>query len=347
MRMKHLSILIHGIAAMMALALTVSPALGGRKMQRHAVLGEKRLAKARLITSNPEVVALVRQMLVAQNQLTLEGTMVSQTPQGTYTQYAILAGARSQRYDCLSPPANKGEVIVDNGRMRYHVAPSGKVDTTPSQMSARRVRVPQVMKEIRKGQLQVEAVGEGVVAGHTCEIVRITPPYAAEWYQYWIDPTNGAQLRIEQYAASGQRESETYFTDVTYNPSLKRGLFAAPHPTGIAPSASSSAPLPSIPTTAQAGFTVLQPSYLPPGFHFQSSTVTPRNGTMLVKLTYGNGLNALTLVETPDTKWEGRKADQIRNPRPDVVLTRRSGLVIVLVSSLDTGVLKNVISSVH
>jgi negative regulator of sigma E activity len=285
-------------------------------------------------------------MLQAQNQLVLEGTMVSQTPQGTFTQRAAIDGARAARYDCLSPAASRGEVIVDDGRARYHTTPAGRVDVLPSQMATRRVRVPQVLQEIRRGDLLVQAVGQDVVAGHVCDVVRIGPPYAAESYQYWIDPTNGAQLRIEQYDPTGGRVSATYFTDVTYNPPLDHHLFDAPRPAGSA-AAPRPAPLTALPTAAQAGFTVLQPAYLPAGFHFQSSTVTPQGGRMLVKLAYGNGMNALTLVETPDTRFQGPNAGLIRTPRPGVVLTRRAGLVIVLVGSLDAGILENVLNSVR
>lgn len=296
--------------------------------------------------SDPATVALIRKMLQAQNRLALEGTMVTQTAQGTFVQHAILDGARAQRYECQSPPANRGEVIVDNGRSRFHSTAAGTVDVQPSQMSARRVRVPQVMQEIRQHDLLVQRVGDGIVAGHDCVIVRVSPPYGADWYQYWIDPTNGAELRIEQYNAAGNRLSATYFTEVDYNPHLVPSMFA-PLQANAAPHASPTPSQPTLPTPAQAGFTVLQPGFLPPGFRFQSATVSTRNGKNLVKLAYGNGLDALTLVETADPRQQGPKAAQIRNPRPGVVITRRNGLVLVLVGSEAEAVLENVLNSVH
>ncbi len=341
MRLRHHpSLLLTALAALL-------PATGAGGAPRGARPFPPSRPAASARQTPPALLALVREMLQAQNRLALEGTMVSEMPQGTFVQYAVLDGAHAQRYDCQSPPANRGEVIVDNGRARYHTTPAGHVDVLPSQMAARRVRVSQVMQEVRRGNLLVQPLGQGIVAGHACTIIRIGSPDSVEYYQYWIDPSNGAQLRIEQYDDAGHRESATYFTDVTYNPPLDRRLFQAPVSAATPPAASRSAPLPTVPTAAQAGFAVLQPSTLPPGFHFQSATLVPRKGRILVKLTYGNGLNALTLVETPDLRPLGPRAGQIRNPRPGVVLTRRDGLVIVLVGSLDVGSLESVLNSVR
>jgi negative regulator of sigma E activity len=320
----------------------------------HAVFGLALLLAPLAAGAGPAVpqdkatAALVRKMLIAQKRLPLEGTMVTQTSLGTFVQYAILDGAHAQRYLCLSPAKNKGEVIIDNGHVRYHIYPDNKVVVLPSEMRERKVRVPQVMREIWHGNLFVKETGTGVIAGHSCVIVKIDPPYGADWYQYWIDPANGAQLRIEQYSSSGQELSATYFTNVVYNPKIDMHLFAPPQTQEAHPALPNDPPSsPTLPTVAQAGFVVLQPAYLPTGFHFQSSGLSLHNNKNLVKITYGNGLNALSLFETPMTGHGGPNAAKIKNPRPGVVITRRYGLVIVLVGSIDESQLEQVLNSVH
>ena len=86
-----------------------------------------------------------------------------------------------------------------------------------------------------------------------------------------------------------------------------------------------------------------QPSFLPAGFHFQSATVTSFRGKKLVALRYVNGLNVLSVFETPDN---GRGAIN-RSPRPDVLVARRGGLKFVLVCSLGKVVLESVLNSVR
>ena len=69
----------------------------------------------------------------------------------------------------------RGEEIVDNGRTYYHLLPrQNRVETQPSQVNSLRVRVPQVIQQIRRGELLVQWVGQDTVAGHPCGIVDVT-----------------------------------------------------------------------------------------------------------------------------------------------------------------------------
>ena len=98
-----------------------------------------------------------------------------------------------------------------------------------------------------------------------------------------------------------------------------------------------------MPTPAQVGFTVLQPAFLPHGFHFQSAAITKYQGKKVAALRYVNGLNVLSLFETPDN---GRGSVK-RFPRPGVLVARQGGLKIVLVSSLGRNKLEKVVNSLR
>ena len=297
-----------------------------------------------LSQSDPNAERLLRQMLVAENNLTLAGTQVTMVSGGATSEQRVLRnGARALRLDYDQPPQMRGEQIVDDGKTYFHFLPKqNKVETQASQVHSLRVRVPQVIQQVRQGQLLVQWVGQDTVAGHACAIVDVTTrggPTARQ--RFWIDPTNGAQLKIEQYNAADKLLSVSYYTSVSYNPPLNAHSFDPPQaPTASVPQAR---PQQTVPTPSQVGFVVLQPSFLPPGFHWQSAAVTEYQGRKVAALRYTNGLGLLSLYETRDNGSE--KADAF--PHPGVLVGQRKGLKIVLIGNQGRPSLRNVINSLR
>ncbi len=283
------------------------------------------------MASNPNAEKLLRQMLRAENNLVLAGTQVTIVSGGAMSvQHVLRNGARALRLDYDRPPQMRGEQIVDDGRTYYHLLPKqNRVETQPSQ--------------VRTGALLVQWVGQDTVAGHACAIVDVTPAggYATARRRFWIDPANGAQLKIEQYNAGGQLVSVSYYTSVTYNPPLNAHSFDPPTaPTAPVPQTK---PQRTVPTPAQVGFKVLQPAFLPPGFHWQSAAVTEYQGKKVAALRYSNGLGLLSLYETQDS---GRHiADKF--PHPNVLAAQRRGLKIVLIGTLDAKTFESVVNSLR
>ncbi len=123
------------------------------------------------------------------------------------------------------------------------------------------------------------SVGQDTVAGHACVIVQVAARSATPvpWRRFWIDPTNGAQLRIEQYDADGQLQSASYYAQVTYSPVFDKGAFRLPHAGSKVVERGFAAPSLTLDQVrAQAGFPVPAPTYLPDGFHFQAGSVSER-----------------------------------------------------------------------
>ncbi len=301
---------------------------------------------------------LLRQMLKAENTLALSGeqtTTLSRNGKEITTQQRVLRnGSRALRVDYTQPARFAGEQIVDNGSLYRHYVPStNTLEVGPSRLVRLRGRVPQVMERIRRGALQVQMQGSEVVAGHACEIVQVKPQPSdpAPWRRFWIDTTNGAQLRIEQYDRDGQRVSVSSYTSVVYNPVLDRQSFRAP---ATPPSVRVIAldPAPPLPTVAQAqaqaGFDVREPAALPPGFRFQSASVADFRGRKLVTLRYVNGLTTVSLFETPQARMPKNSAmPLVAHPRRNVAQTFQAGLRVILVGNLAPEEMERVLASLH
>lgn len=327
------------------------------KRERH---GKALAAGITPLTAAPESSAqgLLRRMLQAERSLSLAGsqtTTISRNGRDVTSEQRVLRnGSRALRLEYVRPPALAGEQIVDDGHLfRRYVPATNTLEVGPSRIQRMRGRMRGVMEQITRGGLSVRSVGQEMVAGRACSIIEVAPsgqPRASR-RRFWIDPTNGAQLRIDQYNATGKRVSTSYYTDINYNPSFAKDAFRAPRTSGrprlVTPQVGT--PLPSVAQAqAQAGFTVLQPSFLPSGYRFQSASISDYRKNKLVALRYVNGLNVLSLFETPrpnrDRPEEHRRAN---HPRDGVLVSEQGLLRLVLIGNLTGDDMERVLASVR
>ncbi len=304
---------------------------------------------------DPAAQDLLQRMLQAENTLVLAGDQVTTIAQNgldiSSEQQVQRSGARAMRLDYLRPPRLAGEQIVDNGRFYCHLIPSrDTLELSPSRIQTLHVRVPEIIKQIRSGHLIVQGTGQEVVAGHLCSIVsvaaRSTSP--VPWRRFWIDPTNGAQLRIEQYDAAGQLQSASYFTQVAYNPTFEKGAFRIPHAGSNVVMRGFAAPALTLDQVRQqAGATWPVPAYLPSGFHFQAGSVSDIRGRRVVELRYVNGVNILSVFQTPDMPGKGKDAAKLQHPRRGVLYGQQGGMKAVIIGNLADGELEKVLTSLR
>jgi hypothetical protein len=292
-------------------------------------------------------------MLQAENSLALTGDQVTTVSQNgldlSSEQQVQRDGARALRIDYLRPARLAGEQIIDNGRFYCHLMPAkDTLELSPSRIQSLRVRVPEVIAQIRAGRLVVQSMGQDTVAGHACGIVGAAARSSAPvpWRRFWIDLTNGAQLRIEQYGADGRLQSASYYTQVTYNPRFNGATFRLPS-NGSRVITSGFAP-PSLTldqVRAQAGFPVPAPAYLPEGFRYQAGSVSDARRGRVIELRYFNGANALSVFETPDSPGGG--SSRIQHPRHGVLFARQAGVKVVIIGNLNNSELEKVLTSLR
>ena len=296
---------------------------------------------------------LLKRMLQAENSLTLSGNQITTVSQNgldiSSEQMVQRNGAHAMRMDYLRPPRLAGEQIIDNGRFYCHLIPArDTLELSPSRIQVLRVRVPQIIKEIRSGRLVVQGTGVEVVAGHSCNIVSVAARSATPvpWRRFWIDPTNGAQLRIEQYNAAGQLQSVSYFTQVTYTPTFDKAVFHVPHAGSKVVTRGFGTPSLTLDQVRQqAGATWPMPAYLPDGFHFQAGAVSNLRNRRVVELRYANGVNVFSVFQTPDLSEKGPTKQE--HPRSGVLFGRQAGMKIVIIGNLPDTEMEKVMTSLR
>ena len=303
--------------------------------------------------ADPAAQALLQHMLEAENSLALSGDQITTIAQNgldiSSEQMVQRNGARAMRLDYVRPPRLAGEQIIDNGRFYCHLIPSrDTLELSPSRIRILRVRVPQIIDQIRTGRLIVQGAGQDIVAGHACVIVGVAARSASPvpWRRFWIDPTNGAQLRIEQYDATGQLQSASYFTQVTYTPTFDKAAFRLPHSGSKVVTRGFGTPSLTLDQVRQqAGAAWPAPAYLPEGFHFQAGSVSNLRNRRVVELRYVNGVNVLSVFQTPDLSGKGPSKQE--HPRSGVLFGRQAGMKVVIIGNVPDGEMEKVLMSLR
>ena len=296
---------------------------------------------------------LLKQMLQAENSLALSGDQVTLVVRNgldiSSEQQVQRRGARALRLDYVRPARLAGEQIIDNGQFYCRFIPAqDTLELGPSRIQERRIRVPQVIRQIRAGRLIVHQVGEETVAGHDCQIVQVMARSAAPVpsRKFWIDPVSGAQLRIEQYDSQGRLQSASYYTQVTYNPVFDKAAFRLPKNGGKVITNGFAAPSLTLDQVrAQAGFPLQVPSALPDGFRYQGGSISQRRNAPVAEMRYFNGTNALSVFETPDRA--GISPSRAQHPRRGVLFGRQGGLKVVIIANLGNAELDSVLASLR
>ncbi len=333
----------------------LTPALAGPQLPpRPAHLPRFAPPRPATTAADPAAQDLLRRMLQAENTLPLAGNQVTLVVRDgldvSSEQRVQRNGARALRLDYVRPARLAGELVVDDGRFYCHFVPAkDTLELSPSRVQNLRVRVPQVIQSVRSGRLAVQQAGQDTVAGHLCIILQVTPRSGGPSQRFWVDPANGAQLRNEQYDSAGHLLSASYYTQIVYNPVFDKATFKLPAGGGKVVASGFSAPSLTLEQVrAQAGFTVLTPSILPPGFRLQGGSVSDRRAARVAELRYVSGAGVLSVFETPDRSGGGNERQaRPQHPRRGILFGRRAGLKIVVIGNLSSAELDSVLASLR
>lgn len=292
-------------------------------------------------------------MLQAENSLPLAGdqiTLVSRDGLDISSEQSVQRnGARALRLDYVRPARLAGEQVIDNGLFYCHYVPSkDTLELSPSRIQTLRVRVPQVVEQIKSGRLLVQQVGTDTVAGHFCAVleVRVQSLGPVPFQRFWVDPSNGAQLRNEQYDSAGTLRSASYYTQIEYRPVFDKAAFRIPKSGGKVITTGFAAPTLTLDQVrAQAGFPVQVPTALPAGYRYSGGSVSPRRDSQVAELRFSSGAGGLSVFETPASRPGG--AFKASSPRHGVLIGRSNGFEVVLVGNLETAELDAVLASMR
>jgi negative regulator of sigma E activity len=301
---------------------------------------------------------LLEKMLNAEKNLKISGEQdtILYRPEQTFTasQTIVRQGDTAMRIEYNSPQSVAGDVFVDNGKLSWHYIPSAaKLEVGISGLGRFRRESDNILRRLGSQQLTAEIMGQEVVAGQNAQVVQVTAQHSWGEHRYWIDPNTGAQLKIQTFGNLGQLVSQTYFTKITYRSKIDGSEFDPPKVDSsvkIVPmTPRGSQAIAGLPTSTDCGFQPLLPSYIPPGFAFQSTVIMPMRGQKLVGLTYGNALVSLSIFEKQIIPDAGQSSphDEMSTPRQGVVTAIRNGYQYILVGSLPTDVMQRVVQSMR
>lgn len=298
-----------------------------------------------------EPVKAIMRMIFADSRISITGmqtTVVSHDGKSlTSMQRISRAGIRGIKIDYVTPPDHAGEVIVDDGVTFWHYIPSRRVmEQGPSKSRMQRGHLRQMISQFKSGDLIVTETGSENIAGRECRIIALSHKGDPGPHKiFWIDKATGLQLKIEKHDKNGSLLSSSFFTSIQINATIPPGTFIQPTiPSGVTIKEIGQLRTTSVDQAqAQAGFAIRQPSYLPAGYQFKNAEANSFRGRKMVALRYSNGLNTISLFQTPEN---GPNMPQPQHPHPDVAILVDNGRKFVIVGNLPSNDMDKMLQSI-
>lgn len=208
------------------------------------------------------------------------------------------AGGR-RRQEVVSPPRMAGELVVDNGKTRWHYSPrTRRVDITPSTLGARR---PMASERLLSRNFKLAVGAQATVLGRPARIVEIVPLHPGRTRQrLWMDTETGLALRTEHLSPSGLVVDRSEFRSLQLNPVLKPEAFefTLPRRAKVGSSVQVLATGPTLEDLeVSLPFTPRLPDYLPEGFEVIDVQVFESKGVRNVHWRLSDGLGMLSLFQ--------------------------------------------------
>lgn len=256
-----------------------------------SIAGATLLAPAAHATAEPSFARLVQAGQIPYvGELVVNGRTVLKVTHG--------AGDR-RRQEVVSPRRMAGELVVDNGKTRWHYSPrTRRVDITPSTLGLRR---PLVSERLLSRNFKLEVGGRATLLGRPTRVVEIVPLHPDRPRQrLWMDVATGLPLRTEHLSPKGLVLDRSEFRSIQLNAPLKPDAFEFTLPPRAQVTTSvqvldAGQSLDDLQTELQ--FTPRLPTYLPAGFEVLDVQVFENKGVRSVHWRLSDGLGMLSLFQ--------------------------------------------------
>jgi outer membrane lipoprotein-sorting protein len=262
----------------------------------------------------------LRNMLEAESKVSFiahEVTTLARGPAVTSEQIVYRAGMKGMRMEYLSPPQLKGEIRADDGKTLAHYIPQKKVlHIRPSRIASRRNWAEHGHRFFRPDHLDVQLVGRDKIAGRSAYVVEVRPRADGKEprRKFWIDTRKWIKLRTEEIAPDGTVLSMTYFTKIDFVDSIPDSKFHIEPPPGVSVEKEREHPHEMSMEEARrhVDFTILEPSYVPPGFKFTGAGILPFREGKLIVLRYTDGVSTISMFQTPGERLNPKFLEHLR-----------------------------------
>lgn len=301
---------------------------------------------------------LLKRMLSAEGTVAFTAhqiTTLARGPSVTSEQIIYRDGFKGMRTEYLQPPSLAGEVMADDGRTLMHLIPKSEVVRVgSSRLRDLKARTEQSVYASTRGHIKAELVGKDRIANRSAYVVQVRPQMRKEGptRKFWIDAEKWIKLKTEDITPAGAVLSMSYYTRVTFVDGIARDKFRIETPAGYRVERHhvglSSMSLDK--ARKNAGFKLLEPSKLPPGFKAMNASFVPFRGGKLVVMRYTDGVTSLSLFQTKaknlDRKFLSKLHEGPVQPSPGMYAWRRSDVNLTLIGQLSTEQLREIAASV-
>jgi outer membrane lipoprotein-sorting protein len=196
-----------------------------------------------------------------------------------------------------------GQMVVMNGQKMWEYFPARSKAIARDMVDPKRDLADKLAALRRTAaNMNLRYEGTTTVAGRSVYVVQIIDPRGQLLKRVWADAGRGVELAAERYDSRGNITFSSYFTQVSFSPTFPAGAFDFQPPAGVQVE---QAPGPRKRMTMgdaerAAGFAGVLPTYLPPGYSFDSDavSVTQRQGRTVLWLTFSNGVDSFSLFES-------------------------------------------------
>lgn len=205
-----------------------------------------------------------------------------------------------RRQEVMAPAGMRGEVIVDNGKTRWHHSPrTSQVDIAPSELSYKR---PALSARLLERNFRLRVLRKESVAGRPTTVVDVLPRHVGRPSQrLWMDEATGLPLRVERHSPQGGMISSSEFRSIQVPAKLPADAFEFALPAHARVSSSvqmiaTGSTLADLKTPMP--FPIKMPTYLPPGFEVITVHLFENNGVRSIHWRLSDGLYMLSLFQT-------------------------------------------------
>ncbi|HEY9855635.1 MAG TPA: sigma-E factor regulatory protein RseB domain-containing protein [Stenomitos sp.] len=235
--------------------------------------------------------------LVKSSQLPYVGELVVN---GSTVLKVMHGSGDRRRHEVLSPAGIRGEVIVDNGKTRWHHSPrTGQVDIAPSELNNKR---PAASERLLEHNFNLKLLRKEKVAGRSTNVVDVLPRHAGRPSErLWMDEATGLPLRVERRTPEGALISTSEFRSIQVPAKVPADAFdfalpARARVTSSVQMIATGSTLADLKTATP--FPVKMPTYLPPGFEVVTVHLFENNGVRSIHWRLSDGLDTLSLFQT-------------------------------------------------
>lgn len=244
----------------------------------------------------PDPAQRVRTAYEVENKVRLSGVLRTTTVLQTGEVQSEVVIYRKQgmtRYEYRAPELG-GLVLIDKGNTLIRLNPAARTATVETVH-----RSPATVDLVLKNY-QASLMGQERLLGRLADVVTLKPRKGSgPSRKMWIDRLTGVVLRTEQYNSAGKLVSRSTYLSVDWNANPDDSLFSVP-----AGWKQTQSPLQSerhwdkAELSRRVGFTVREPSYVPPGFMLDGfHSVYRPNMLPSAHIRYVDGLNSISVFE--------------------------------------------------